>query len=54
MSSIGPGIVALIGIGTDDTMDEVVPLANKILSLKVSQCCEIDELLASATSTRVY
>ncbi|PWN24072.1 D-tyrosyl-tRNA deacylase [Microstroma glucosiphilum] len=35
VSSIGPGIVALIGIGTDDTMDEVVPLANKILSLKL-------------------
>lgn len=37
VSSIGPGIVALIGIGKDDTMDDVAPLCSKILSLKVRE-----------------
>ncbi|CAO1628768.1 unnamed protein product [Sympodiomycopsis kandeliae] len=35
ISSIGPGIVALIGIGTDDTMEDVGPLCNKMVSLKL-------------------
>lgn len=37
VSSIGPGIVALIGIGSDDTADDIVPLCSKMLSLKVSR-----------------
>lgn len=36
VSRIGPGVVALIGISTEDTMEEIGPLANKIVSLKVS------------------
>ncbi|PWZ01538.1 D-tyrosyl-tRNA deacylase [Testicularia cyperi] len=35
VSKIGPGIVALIGISTEDTMDAIVPLANKILNTKL-------------------
>ncbi|SPO32267.1 related to DTD1 - D-Tyr-tRNA(Tyr) deacylase activity [Ustilago trichophora] len=35
VSKIGPGIVALIGISTEDTAAEIVPLANKILSTKL-------------------
>ncbi|KAN0065441.1 D-tyrosyl-tRNA(Tyr) deacylase [Thecaphora frezii] len=35
VSSIGPGIVALIGISTEDTAAEIIPLANKILSTKL-------------------
>ncbi|EPQ30752.1 uncharacterized protein PFL1_01653 [Pseudozyma flocculosa PF-1] len=35
VSSIGPGIVALIGISTEDTAAEIVPLANKILTTKL-------------------
>ena len=35
MSKIGPGIVALIGISTEDTAAEIVPLANKILNTKL-------------------
>lgn len=35
VSAIGPGIVALIGIATDDTAEEIAPLCNKILSLKM-------------------
>lgn len=35
VSKIGPGIVALIGISTEDTAAEIVPLANKILNTKL-------------------
>ncbi|KAJ9478755.1 D-aminoacyl-tRNA deacylase [Pseudozyma hubeiensis] len=35
VSKIGPGIVALIGISTEDTVAEIVPLANKILNTKL-------------------
>lgn len=35
MSKIGPGIVALIGISTEDTAAEIIPLANKILNTKL-------------------
>ncbi|PWN50697.1 hypothetical protein IE53DRAFT_315278 [Violaceomyces palustris] len=35
VSRIGPGIVALIGISTDDTLNEIVPLANKVLNTKL-------------------
>ncbi|KAJ1020058.1 hypothetical protein NDA16_004338 [Ustilago loliicola] len=35
VSKIGPGIVALIGISTEDTAAEIVPLANKILDTKL-------------------
>ncbi|CBQ71068.1 related to DTD1-D-Tyr-tRNA(Tyr) deacylase activity [Sporisorium reilianum SRZ2] len=35
VSKIGPGIVALIGISTEDTAAEIIPLANKILNTKL-------------------
>ncbi|CEH13972.1 d-tyrosyl-trna deacylase [Ceraceosorus bombacis] len=35
VSCIGPGLVALIGIGTDDTMAEIEPLAKRLLSTKL-------------------
>jgi D-aminoacyl-tRNA deacylase len=35
ISRIGPGIVALIGIGVEDTADEVAPLSQKILTTKL-------------------
>ncbi|UZJ54763.1 hypothetical protein CBS101457_004083 [Exobasidium rhododendri] len=35
ISKIGPGIVALVGIGTDDTVSDVVPLCQKILTTKL-------------------
>lgn len=34
VSTIGPGLVALIGISTEDSRDDIVPLANKILNLR--------------------
>ena len=35
ISRIGPGIVALIGIGVEDTADEIAPLSQKILMTKL-------------------
>ncbi|PWN40942.1 D-tyrosyl-tRNA deacylase [Ceraceosorus guamensis] len=35
VSRTGPGLVALIGIGTDDTMAEIEPLAKRLLSTKL-------------------
>ncbi|PWN87404.1 D-tyrosyl-tRNA deacylase [Acaromyces ingoldii] len=35
ISRIGPGIVALIGIGTEDTQAEIAPLCTKILATKL-------------------
>lgn len=35
ISRIGPGIVALIGIGVEDTADEIAPLSQKILTTKL-------------------
>nr|CDI56440.1 related to DTD1-D-Tyr-tRNA(Tyr) deacylase activity [Melanopsichium pennsylvanicum 4] len=35
VSKIGPGIVALIGISTEDTAAEIIPLANKVLNTKL-------------------
>lgn len=35
VSKIGPGIVALIGISTEDTAAEIAPLCNKILNTKL-------------------
>ncbi|KAF7799600.1 hypothetical protein EIP86_010838 [Pleurotus ostreatoroseus] len=35
VSSIGRGIMVLVGIGKDDTADDVATLSNKILQLKV-------------------
>ncbi|CAO1625853.1 unnamed protein product [Parajaminaea phylloscopi] len=34
VSTIGPGLVALIGISTEDSMEDIVPLANKVAGLK--------------------
>jgi D-Tyr-tRNAtyr deacylase len=54
VSKIGPGIVALIGISTEDTAAEIVPLANKILSLKVSQRLGRSDPRASAVTQNNY
>lgn len=35
ISRIGPGIVALIGIGTEDTAEEIIPISQKILTTKL-------------------
>ncbi|KAI0759479.1 D-Tyr tRNAtyr deacylase-like domain-containing protein [Irpex lacteus] len=35
VSSIGRGVMVLVGIGTDDTLDDITAITNKILSLKV-------------------
>ncbi len=35
ISRIGPGLVALIGVGTDDTAEEVAPLVKKVLGAKL-------------------
>ncbi|KAI0345090.1 hypothetical protein BDW22DRAFT_1426789 [Trametopsis cervina] len=35
ISSIGRGLMVLVGIGTDDTPSDITIIANKILSLKV-------------------
>lgn len=35
VAKIGPGVVALIGISTEDTVSEILPLANKILNTKL-------------------
>lgn len=35
ISSIGPGILALIAVGTDDSLDQVPALASRILNLKL-------------------
>lgn len=35
ISRIGPGIVALIGIGIEDTAEEIVPICQKILTTKL-------------------
>lgn len=35
ISRIGPGIVALIGVGVEDTVEEIAPLTQKILSTKL-------------------
>lgn len=35
VSRIGPGLVALVGIGVDDTHDDIQPLSQKILATKL-------------------
>ncbi|KAI0093751.1 D-Tyr tRNAtyr deacylase-like domain-containing protein [Irpex rosettiformis] len=35
VSSIGRGLMVLVGIGTDDTLDDVATITNKLLSLRV-------------------
>ncbi|PWN31196.1 D-tyrosyl-tRNA deacylase [Meira miltonrushii] len=35
ISRIGPGIVALIGIGVEDTAEEITPISQKILTTKL-------------------
>lgn len=35
VSSIGPGILALVAVGTEDTLEQVPTLASRILNLKL-------------------